>query len=223
MTFREDFQGICCAVYDGYRAKARPKCVCTEAGVISGALRRWMRGPAWDLGESRSYTVRLASTLAPTKVEIGEVLRVTTELRAIECPLVCIVSMLVENAHYVASNSSFSQMLRCYGQTRRRVCAGASHRLRPRNRRVSLQPQRLLCSEGTCSLIAVLARWFHLHLIPVPCSGKSVGYEAAGDLEHGVILLGRMAPVEDLYMLQYKLEVHRDDGKPGKRSARFRY
>ena len=122
--------------------------------------------------------------------------------------------MLADEGVYIASESSFSRVLRAQGQTRHRDRAKAPQRVRAPSTHVATAPRQVFCWDMTYLPATVVGRWFYLYLILDLYSRKIVGFEVheRDDSEHAVNLLCRTALAEDLHTLDYKPVLHGDNG-----------
>ena len=85
--------------------------------------------------------------------------------------------MLADEGVYVASESSFSRVLRAHGQTRHRGRAKAPQRVRPPSTHVATAPRQVFCWDMTYLPATAIGRWFYLYLILDLYSRKIVGFE----------------------------------------------
>jgi transposase InsO family protein len=100
--------------------------------------------------------------LSPQERE--QILQIANEPRFAELPPARIVPMLADEGVYVASESSFSRVLRAHGQTRHRGRARAPQRVRPPSTHVATAPRQVWCWDMSYLPATVVARWFHLYL-----------------------------------------------------------
>jgi transposase InsO family protein len=125
--------------------------------------------------------------------ERRRILGIANEPRFAELPPARIVPMLADEGTYIASESSFSRVLRAHGQLRHRGRAKAPQRSRPPSTHVATAPRQLWCWDLTFLPSQVLAQWFYLYLILDVSSRKIVGFEVheTDSADHAVDLLRR--------------------------------
>ena len=141
MISLEDRQSIARAVDEAHRGGARLRCACAEAGITLRTLQRWKGGCGLERGDRRPQAVRPVPTHALSEAEREEILRIANEPRFAELPPARIVPMLADEGVYIASESSFSRVLRAHGQTRHRGRAKAPQRVRPPSTHVATAPR----------------------------------------------------------------------------------
>ena len=214
MTSLEDRQSIARAVDEAHRGGARLRRACAEAGITVRTLQRWKGGCGLERGDRRPQAVRPVPAHALSEAEREEILRIANEPRFAELPPARIVPMLADEGVYVASESSFSRVLRAHGQTRHRGRAKAPQRVRPPSTHVATAPRQVFCWDMTYLPATVAGCWFYLYLILDLYSRKIVGFEVheTNDSEHAVNLLRRTTLAEDLHTLDYKPVLHGDNG-----------
>ncbi len=120
MISLEDRQSIARAVHEAHRGGARLRRACAEARVTVRTLQRWKGGCDLERGDRRPQAVRPVPAHALSEAEREEILRIANEPRFAEQPPARIVPMLTDEGTYIASESSFSRVLRARGQTRHR-------------------------------------------------------------------------------------------------------
>ena len=214
MISLEDRQSIAHAVDEAHRGGARLRRACAEAGITLRTLQRWKGGCGLERGDRRPQAVRPTPAHALSEAERGQILQIANEPRFAELPPGRIVPMLADEGVYIASESSFSRVLRAHGQTRHRGRAKAPQRVRPPSTHVATAPRQVFCWDMTYLPATVVGRWFYLYLILDLYSRKIVGFEVheSDDSEHAVNLLRRTALAEDLHTLDYKPVLHGDNG-----------
>ena len=196
MISLEDRHMIARSVEEAHRDGARLEYACAEAGITVRTLQRWKRCEGLERGDRRPQAVRPVPAHALSEAERGQILRIANEPRFAELPPARIVPMLADEGVYVASESSFSRVLRAHGQTRHRGRAKAPQRLRPPSTHVATAPRQVFCWDMTYLPATAIGRWFYLYLILDLYSRKIVGFEVheTDDSEHAVNLLRRTAP-----------------------------
>ena len=115
MTSLEDRQSIARAVDEAHRGGARLRRACAEAGITLRTLQRWKGSSGLARGDRRPQAVRPTPAHALSEAERGQILQIANEPRFAELPPGRIVPMLADEGVYVASESSFSRVLRAHG------------------------------------------------------------------------------------------------------------
>ena len=177
-------------------------------------LQRWKCCEGLERGDRRPQAVHPVPAHALSEAEREQILQIANEPRFAELPPARIVPILADEGLYVASESSFSRVLRAHGQTRHRGRAKAPQRVRPPSTHVATAPRQVFCWDMTYLPASVAGRWYFLYLILDLYSRKIVGFEVqeSDDSEHAVNLLRRTALAEDLHTLDYKPVLHGDNG-----------
>ena len=141
-------------------------------------------------------------------------LSVANEPRFADVPPARIVPMLADEGVYVASESTFSRVLREHGQTTRRGRAKAPKKSRPPTTHIATGPRQVWCWDMTYLPAEVVGRWFHLYLILDLYSRKIVGWEVhdTDHSDHAVLLVRRTALAEGIAELTVKPVLHGDNG-----------
>ena len=145
MISLEDRHQIARAVEQAHRDGARLTRACTEAGVHVRSLQRWKHGEGLERGDQRPEAVHPVPQHALSQEERAQILRIANEPRFAELPPARIVPMLADEGVYLASESSFSRVLRAHGQTRHRGRAKAPRRVRPPSTHVATAPRQVWC------------------------------------------------------------------------------
>ena len=177
MSSLEDRQMIARSVEEAHRDGARLEYACAEAGITVRTLQRWKRCEGLERGDRRPQAVRPVPAHALSEAEREEILRIANEPRFADLPPARIVPMLADEGVYVASESSFSRVLRAHGQTRHRGRAKAPQRIRPPSTHVATAPRQIFCWDMTYLPATVMGHWFYLYLILDLYSRKIVGFE----------------------------------------------
>ena len=104
-----------------------------------------------------------------------------------------IVPMLADEGVYLASESTFSRVLKAHGQTAHRGRAKAPKAVRPPTTHVATAPRQVWCWDMTYLPAQVMGRWFYLYLILDLYSRKIVGWEVhdADHADHAAHLVRR--------------------------------
>ena len=107
------------------------KAACGVGGIDARTLQRWETNGGLRDGDARPRAVRPVRSHALSTQEHEQILRVANEPRFAALPPARIVPTLADEGVYIASESSFSRVLRAHGQTRHRGRAKAPRRVRP--------------------------------------------------------------------------------------------
>jgi len=139
---------------------------------------------------------------------------VANEARFSAVPPARIVPMLADEGVYLASESTFSRVLRAHGQTAHRGRAKAPKAKRPPTTHIATAVNQVWCWDMTYLPATVVGRWFHLYLILDLYSRKIVGWEVHvnDSSEHAVHLVRRTALAEGIAALAVKPVLHGDNG-----------
>jgi transposase InsO family protein len=209
-----DRQSIAGAVEQAQREGARLKAACTLAGIDARTLQRWKRGAGLRDGDARPQAIRPTPAHALSEQERAQILQLANEPRFAELPPARIVPMLADEGRYIASESSFSRVLRAHGQSRHRGRAKPAQRRRAPSTHVASAPRQVWCWDMTYLPAAVVGRWYYLYLILDLYSRKIVGFEVheTDDSQYAVALLRRTALSEGLHTLDHKPVLHGDNG-----------
>src|SRR5687767_9914524 len=119
MILVEDRQIIAERIAQAQSRGARLRSACDLAGINVRTLQRWKR-EGLHRGDGRPHAVRGAPAHALSVQERERILQLANEPRFAELPPARIVPMLADEGTYIASESTFSRVLRAHGQTRHR-------------------------------------------------------------------------------------------------------
>jgi putative transposase len=158
--------------------------------------------------------VRPTPSHALSEDERARLVQVANEARFSAVPPARIVPMLADEGIYLASESSFSRVLREHGQTAHRGRARTPKTVRPPTMHIASQPRQVWCWEMTYLPAVVMRRWCHLYLILDLYSRKIVGWEVhdSDNSDHAVHLVRRTALAEGIADLADKPVLHGDNG-----------
>ncbi len=122
------------------------------------------------------------------------------EPRFAAVPPARIVPMLADEGVYLASESTFSRVLREQGQTAHRGRAKAPRRAPADHAHRHARRAQVWCWDMTYLPAIVIGRWFHLYLILDLYSRKIVGWEVhdSDDSDHAAHLVRRTALAEGI-------------------------
>jgi putative transposase len=196
------------------RAGARLKRACEIARVDPRTLQRWHSGEGLKSGDGRPRAVKPVCAHALSEAERQRIVQVANEPRFAELPPARIVPMLADEGTYIASESSFSRVLRAHGQMRHRGRSKTPQRKRPPSTHIATGPRQLWCWDMTFLPSQVTGQWFYLYLILDVYSRKIVGFEVHTEdsSDHAVNLLRRTALSEGIHALPNKPVLHGDNG-----------
>jgi putative transposase len=214
MILVEDRQIIAERIAQAHRKGARLKAACALAGIDVRTLQRWKREEGLQRGDRRPHAVRRSPAHALSAHERARILEIANEPRFAELPPARIVPMLADEGTYIASESSFSRVLRAHGQVRHRGRAKTPQRKRPPSTHIATGPRQLWSWDLTFLASRVVGRWFYLYLILDVYSRKIVGFEvhSTDSADHAVDLLRRTALAEGIHALPQKPVLHGDNG-----------
>ena len=210
----EDRQTLTRDIDIAQAAGARLKPACATAGIDVRTLQRWKAGDGLTAGDGRPQAVRPVPGHALSEAERAQVLAVANEPRFAAVPPARIVPMLADEGVYLASESTFSRILRGEGQTAHRGRAKAPKAVRPPTTHVATAPRQVWCWDMTYLPARVCGRWFYLYLILDLYSRKIVGWEVheRDHADHAAHLVRRTALAEGIAALAAKPVLHGDNG-----------
>jgi transposase InsO family protein len=213
MILVEDRQMIAERITQAQRKGARLKAACELAGIDVRTLQRWKR-EGLEHGDRRPHAVRPAPAHALSAHERERIVQIANEPRFAELPPARIVPMLADEGTYIASESSFSRVLRAQGQVRHRGRSKTPQRKRPPSTHIATAPRQLWCWDLTFLASKVVGQWFYLYLILDVYSRKIVGFEVheTDSSDHAVDLLRRTTLAEGIHTLANKPVLHGDNG-----------
>lgn len=210
----EDRQSIAQDIDTAHKAGARLYKACEVAGIDVRTLQRWQANDGLVAGDLRPSTERPMPAHALSADERLQVLQVANEARFADVPPARIVPILADEGVYVASESTFSRVLRDAGQVAHRGRAKAPRKTRPPTTHVATAPRQVWCWDMTYLPATVTGRWFYLYLILDLYSRKIVGWEvhAEDDSDHAAHLVRRTAFAEGIATCATKPVLHGDNG-----------
>jgi putative transposase len=193
---------------------ARLHLACEIAGIDLRTLQRWKAHDGLTAGDGRPQAVRPLPIHALSGAERAELVRVANEPRFAAVPPARIVPMLADDGVYLASESTFSRVLREEGQAAHRGRAKKPRAVRPPTTHVATAPRQVWCWDMTYLPATVIGMWFHLYLILDLYSRKIVGWElhATDDSVHAAHLVRRTALAEGIATMLTKPVLHGDNG-----------
>ena len=214
MIVLEDRQALAQHIDVAHAAGARLALACQTAGIDLRTLQRWKSQTGLVDGDGRPPCVHPTPGHALSEVERAQLLDVANEPRFADVPPARIVPMLADEGVYLASESTFSRVLRAQGQTAHRGRAKAPRTVRPPTTHIATAPRQVWCWDMTYLPAQVLGRWFHLYLILDLYSRKIVGWEVhdTDHSDHAVHLVRRTALAEGIASRETKPVLHGDNG-----------
>ena len=210
----EDRQAVARNIGVAHSAGARLRLACETAGIDLRTLQRWKAHQGLVEGDGRPQAARPLPSHALSEAERVRLLAVANEPRFAAVPPARIVPMLADEGIYLASESSFSRVLRAHGQAIHRGRAKAPRASRPPTTHIATAPRQVWCWDMTYLPGAVLGRWFYLYLILDLYSRKIVGWEVhdSDHADHAAHLVRRTALAEGIAAMQAKPVLHGDNG-----------
>ena len=210
----EDRQALTRDIHAAQAAGARLKPACEVAGIDLRTLQRWQAGSGLVSGDGRPQAVRPIPGHALSAAERAQLLAVANEPRFAAVPPARIVPMLADEGVYLASESTFSRLLRAHGQSAHRGRAKAPKAVRPPTTQIAAAPGQVWCWDMTYLPAVVMGRWFYLYLILDLYSRKIVGWEVheTDHADHAAHLIRRTALAEGIAAMAAKPVLHGDNG-----------
>ena len=210
----EDRQSLSQGIGVAHAAGARLHLACGVAGIDLRTLQRWKAHEGLTSGDGRPQAARPPPSHALSDAERAELVRVANEPRFAAVPPARIVPMLADDGVYLASESTFSRVLREHGQAAHRGRAKQPRAVRPPTTHVATAPRQVWCWDMTYLPATVIGLWFHLYLILDLYSRKIVGWEvhATDDSVHAAHLVRRTALAEGIATMLTKPVLHGDNG-----------
>lgn len=214
MILIEDRRSLAHDIDTAHNAGARLRLACGIAGIDERTLQRWKAHKGLVEGDGRPQAVRPTPSHALSQAEREKLLSVANEPRFCAVPPARIVPMLADEGVYLASESSFTRVLRAQGQTAHRGRARAPKAVRPPTTHIASAARQVWCWDMTYLPATVMGRWFHLYLILDLYSRKIVGWEVhdSDHSDHAVHLVRRTALAEGIAALAAKPVLHGDNG-----------
>ena len=210
----DDRQTLSRDIAVAHAAGARLRLACELAGIDLRTLQRWKANEGLVSGDGRAQAVRPVPSHALSEVERAQLLRVANEPRFASVPPARIVPMLADEGVYLASESTFSRVLRAQGQSAHRGRAKKPRAVRPPTTHIATETRQVWCWDMTYLPSIVLGRWFYLYLILDLYSRKIVGWEVhdSDDCDHAAHLVRRTALAEGIATMLAKPVLHGDNG-----------
>ncbi len=146
-----------------HQAGARLDKACEVVGITVRTLQRWKAGQGLSVGDGRPQAVRPVPSHALSAAERAQVLSVANEPRFADMPPARIVPALADEGVYIASESTFSRVLRAQGQLQHRGRAKAPRKGRPPTTHVATAPRQLWAWDMTFLPAKIAGQWFYLY------------------------------------------------------------
>jgi putative transposase len=210
----EDRQALARDIHIAQAAGARLVLACEIVGMALRTLQRWKGVDGTIRPDDRPLVVRAPPGHALSEAERAQVLAVANAPRFAAVPPARIVPMLADEGVYLASESTFSRVLKAHGQSAHRGRAKAPKPRRPPTTHIATEARQVWCWDMTYLPAQVLGRWFHLYLILDLYSRKIVGWEVhdSDHADHAAHLVRRTALAEGIAALSRKPVLHGDNG-----------
>jgi putative transposase len=210
----EDRQVLARDIKVAHQSGARLCMSCALVGITVRTLQRWQFGDGLVVGDARPLAVRPRPAHALSQTEREAVLSAANEARFADMPPARIVPMLADEGVYLASESTFSRVLRAQGQNTHRGRAKAPRKVRPPTTHIATTPRQVWCWDMTYLPATVIGRWFYLYLILDLYSRKIIGWEVHEQdrSEHAAHLVRRTALSEGIAALGAQPVLHGDNG-----------
>lgn len=210
----EDRQALARDIEQARNAGARLELACEVAGISLRTLQRWQAEEGQIREDGRPSAVRPLPAHALSEEERAKLLAVANEPRFADVPPARIVPTLADEGVYLASESTFSRVLKAHGQLKHRGRAKAPKASRPPTTHIATAPRQVWCWDMTYLPAEVTGRWFYLYLILDLYSRKIVGWEVheADHADHAAHLVRRTALAEGIAAMAEKPVLHGDNG-----------
>lgn len=214
MISLEDRQALAQDIHIAHRAGARLYLSCELAGIDVRTLQRWKTCQGLVRGDGRPQAARPLPAHALSSAEREAVLATANQARFADMPPARIVPMLADEGVYLASESTFSRVLREHGQNTHRGRAKAPRKIRPPTTHIATAPRQVWCWDMTYLPATVVGGWFYLYLILDLYSRKIVGWEVHEKdcADHAAHLVRRTALAEGIAAMDAQPVLHGDNG-----------
>ena len=183
--------------------------------LLDPPVQRGLLGPVALVVDRRAIRRLMARTGLPTDSLHGLLtVRVAKEPRFADVRPAGSGPTLADKGVYLASESTFSRVLRAHGQTTRRGRAKTPRKSHPPTTHIATGPRQVWCWDMTYRPAEVVGRWLHRTLILNLYSRKIVGWEVhhTASAEHAVLLVRRTTLAEGMAELTGMPVLHGDNG-----------
>ena len=153
----EDRRALARDITQAHAAGARLRPACEIAGIELRTLQRWQAHEGLTAGDGRPQAVRPMPSHALSQGERAQLLAVANEPRFAAVPPARIVPMLADEGVYLASESSFTRVLRAQGQTAHRGRAKAPRAVRPPTTHIAAAPRQVWCWDKSASFSPLIS------------------------------------------------------------------
>ena len=216
MTSLADRRQLSQDIHVAWQSGARLIPACQIVGIALRTLQRWQadQGQGLWAGDGRPQAPRPTPNHALTCDERARLLAVANEPRFASIPPARIVPMLADQGVYLASESSFSRVLREHGQNQHRGRAKAPTKGRPATTHIATAPNQVWCWDMTFLPTQVVGRWHYLYLILDLYSRKIIGWEVheRDDSEHACQVVQKTALAQGISKAPGNVVLHGDNG-----------
>lgn len=214
MIVLEARQALTRNIAAAHAAGARLALACEIVGIDIRTHQRWQSAADPTQGDGRPNASHPQPHHALTADERTNLLSVANEARFAAMPPARIVPMLADEGRYLASESTFSRVLRENKQTTHRGRAKVPRAARPATTHIATAAQQVWCWDMTYLPATVKGRWFYLYLILDLYSRKVVGWEveSTDHADHAADLVQRTALAEGIATILNTLVLHGDNG-----------
>jgi len=216
MTSAADRREMIALIDDAMTGGARQAAACDELGLDARTVQRW-RPPHGEVhADRRPFAARPVPANRLTEAERDRILATCNSPRFASLPPSQIVPRLADEGTYIASESSFSRVLRERGSSHRRGRARPPGRSTPPASFEAKRPCEVWSWDITWLPGPVLGLFFYLYLIVDIYSRKVVGWEVheCESTELAASLLERAVWAEGC--VSRPLILHADNGSPMK-------
>ena len=145
----EDRQALALGIHIAHATGARLHLACQIVGIDLRTLQRWKAGDGLAAGDGRPLATRPTPAHALSAAERAAVLSASNEPRFADVPPARIVPALADEGIYLASESTFSRVLRANGQNVRRGRAKAPRAVRPPTTHIATATRQVWCWDMT--------------------------------------------------------------------------
>ena len=145
----EDRRSLAHDIHTAHHSGARLRPACEIVGIDVRTLQRWKACEGLVSGDRRPDALRPEPAHALSPAERAAVLRVANESRFADVPPARIVPMLADEGLYIASESTFSRVLRDEGQAAHRGRAKEPRAVRSPTTHVATAPRQVWCWDMT--------------------------------------------------------------------------
>jgi transposase InsO family protein len=214
MISLQDRQQLARDIELAHDSGARLHLACQVAGIDLRTLQRYKAAGGLQRGDGRPQAVRPTPSHTLSEAERERLVQVANAPRFCDVPPARIVPMLADEGVYLASESSFSRVLRAHGQNAHRGRARPAQASRAPSTHVATAPGQVWCWDMTYLPARVTGHWFYLYLIVDLYSRKVVGFEVhdSDAAEHAARLVHRTALAEGIAQREHKPVLHGDNG-----------